>query len=80
MLSRLHSPNSTIYRTARELTETRRRIHASQAHGRRVAGRFRARAPGLTAFADNPHAGNSGKFKGSAQPCPQANPCPPHGG
>jgi hypothetical protein len=32
------------------------------------------------ALADNPHAGQSGKFKGSATPCGQANPCPPHGG
>jgi hypothetical protein len=33
-----------------------------------------------TAFADNPHAGKSGNFKGSATPCGQAQPCPPHGG
>jgi hypothetical protein len=32
-----------------------------------------------TAIAGNPHAGQSGNFKGSAGPCPQANPCPPHG-
>jgi Spy/CpxP family protein refolding chaperone len=32
------------------------------------------------AVADNPHAGNSGNFKGSATPCGQAQPCPPHGG
>jgi Spy/CpxP family protein refolding chaperone len=34
------------------------------------------------AFADNPHAGHSGKFKGSAKPCKQGNAqkCPPHGG
>jgi hypothetical protein len=33
------------------------------------------------AFADNPHAGQSGKFKGSATPCKQGNAqkCPPHG-
>ncbi len=33
------------------------------------------------AFADNPHAGASGKFKGSANPCKQGNAqkCPPHG-
>lgn len=29
------------------------------------------------ALADNPHAGKSGNFKGSATPCKQANPCPP---
>jgi hypothetical protein len=30
------------------------------------------------AFGDNPHAGNSGHFKGSATPCPQNGPqCPP---
>jgi hypothetical protein len=36
-----------------------------------------------TAFADNPHAGNSGHFKGSAGPCSTSsnNPnCPPFGG
>ena len=33
------------------------------------------------ALADNPAAGNSGHFKGSAQPCPQNQPqCPPQGG
>jgi len=32
------------------------------------------------ALADNPHAGQSGNFKGSATPCGQAQPCPPHGG
>jgi len=33
------------------------------------------------AFGDNPHAGNSGHFKGSATPCPQNQPqCPPQGG
>jgi hypothetical protein len=34
------------------------------------------------AFADNPHAGQSGNFKGSANPCKQGNAqkCPPHGG
>jgi hypothetical protein len=36
---------------------------------------------GLTAgvaFGDNPHAGNSGHFKGSATPCPQnQQQCPP---
>jgi Spy/CpxP family protein refolding chaperone len=34
------------------------------------------------AFADNPHAGNSGHFKGSAKPCKKGsnNPnCPPFG-
>ena len=33
------------------------------------------------AFAANPHAGDSGKFKGSANPCKQGNAqkCPPHG-
>jgi hypothetical protein len=32
-------------------------------------------------FGDNPHAGNSGHFKGSAQPCPQNQPqCPPQNG
>jgi hypothetical protein len=32
----------------------------------------------LTASADNPFAGNSGHFKGSAQPCPQnEQKCPP---
>jgi hypothetical protein len=31
-----------------------------------------------TAFAGNPHAGNSGHFKGSANPCPQnEQQCPP---
>jgi hypothetical protein len=45
-----------------------------------LPGAFALALPASTAFADNPHAGNSGKFKGSAQPCPQANPCPPHGG
>jgi len=45
-----------------------------------LAGAFALALPASTAFADNPHAGNSGKFKGSATPCPQANPCPPHGG
>jgi Spy/CpxP family protein refolding chaperone len=30
------------------------------------------------AFADNPHAGKSGHFKGSATPCPQyEQQCPP---
>jgi hypothetical protein len=29
------------------------------------------------ALADNPHAGKSGNFKGSATPCKQAKPCPP---
>jgi hypothetical protein len=33
-----------------------------------------------TAFAGNPHAGKSGNFKGSANPCFQANPCPPQSG
>ena len=33
------------------------------------------------AFGDNPHAGNSGHFKGSSNPCPQNQPqCPPQGG
>ena len=32
------------------------------------------------ALADKPHAGKSGNFKGSATPCGQAQPCPPHGG
>jgi uncharacterized protein YdeI (BOF family) len=35
------------------------------------------------AFADNPHAGNSGHFQGSAGPCTSStnNPnCPPFGG
>ena len=33
------------------------------------------------AVADNPHAGNSGHFKGSSQPCPQnSQQCPPQGG
>lgn len=32
------------------------------------------------ALADDPHAGNSGHFRGSAQPCPQNQPqCPPQG-
>lgn len=31
-----------------------------------------------TAFAGDPHAGKSGNFKGSATPCGQAQPCPPH--
>ena len=37
----------------------------------------------VAAFADNPHAGNSGHFKGSAKPCKKGsnNPqCPPFGG
>ena len=36
----------------------------------------------VAAFADNPHAGNSGHFKGSATPCKKGsnNPnCPPFG-
>jgi hypothetical protein len=35
-----------------------------------------------TAFADPPQAGNSGKFKGSSNPCQGGNQpqCPPHGG
>jgi hypothetical protein len=45
-----------------------------------LASAFALALPASTAFADNPHAGNSGKFKGSATPCGQANPCPPHGG
>jgi Spy/CpxP family protein refolding chaperone len=35
------------------------------------------------AFADNPHAGGSGKFKGSSNPCKNDGAdkkCPPHGG
>ena len=31
----------------------------------------------FAALADNPHAGKSGNFKGSATPCKQAKPCPP---
>jgi hypothetical protein len=32
------------------------------------------------ALADNPHAGQSGHFKGSANPCPQnQQQCPPQG-
>jgi hypothetical protein len=42
-----------------------------------------AAAVPVVASADNPHAGNSGHFKGSAQPCTDGtnNPnCPPFGG
>lgn len=47
-----------------------------------LAGAFALSAP-AAAFGDNPHAGNSGHFKGSAGPCAQSdnNPnCPPFGG
>lgn len=46
-----------------------------------LASAFALSAP-ATALADNPHAGNSGHFKGSAVPCKQSenNPnCPPFG-
>jgi hypothetical protein len=47
-----------------------------------LAGAFGLALPVSTAFADRPHAGGSGKFKGSANPCKQGNAqkCPPHGG
>ena len=47
-----------------------------------LAGAFAVAVP-AAAVADNPHAGQSGHFKGSAQPCQQSsnNPnCPPFGG
>ncbi|HXR60054.1 MAG TPA: hypothetical protein VN732_01895 [Solirubrobacterales bacterium] len=47
-----------------------------------LAGAFALSAP-AAALADNPHAGNSGHFKGSAGPCKQSdnNPnCPSFGG
>ena len=47
-----------------------------------LAGAFALSIPAAAA-ADNPHAGNSGHFKGSAKPCDQSsnNPnCPPFGG
>jgi hypothetical protein len=47
-----------------------------------LAGAFALSAP-AAAIADNPHAGDSGHFKGSAGPCKQSdnNPnCPPFGG
>jgi hypothetical protein len=46
-----------------------------------LSGAFALAAPAAAA-ADNPHAGNSGHFKGSAPPCKNsgANPnCPPFG-
>ena len=47
-----------------------------------LVGALAAAAP-AAAVADNPHAGGSGHFKGSAGPCKQSetNPnCPPFGG
>lgn len=42
-----------------------------------LAGAFALSSAGV-AFADNPHAGNSGHFKGSSGPCPQnQQQCPP---
>jgi hypothetical protein len=47
-----------------------------------LAGAFALSVPAAAA-ADPPHAGNSGKFKGSSEPCHKkdtGNPhCPPHG-
>jgi hypothetical protein len=46
-----------------------------------LAGAFALSVP-AAALADNPHAGNSGHFKGSAGPCSSStnNPnCPPFG-
>jgi hypothetical protein len=46
-----------------------------------LAGAFALSVP-AAALADNPHAGNSGHFKGSANPCKNSdsNPnCPPFG-
>jgi hypothetical protein len=45
-----------------------------------LAGGFALAAPAAALAQGNPHAGQSGKFKGSATPCGQAQPCPPHGG
>jgi hypothetical protein len=48
-----------------------------------LASAFALALPASTAFADRPHAGGSGKFKGSANPCKQGGAdkkCPPHGG
>src|SRR5205823_54242 len=47
-----------------------------------LAGAFAFSVSAATALADNPHAGNSGHFKGSAGPCDSGsnNPnCPPFG-
>jgi hypothetical protein len=47
-----------------------------------LAGAFALSVP-ASALADNPHAGNSGHFKGSSNPCKSStnNPnCPPFGG
>ena len=45
-----------------------------------LASAFALSAP-AAALADNPHAGNSGHFKGSAGPCPQnEQQCPPQNG
>jgi hypothetical protein len=47
-----------------------------------LAGAFALSVPAV-AIADNPHAGSSGHFKGSANPCTSSdsNPnCPPFGG
>jgi len=47
-----------------------------------LAGAFALSVP-AAAFADNPHAGGSGHFKGSSNPCgsSESNPnCPPFGG
>ena len=49
-----------------------------------LAAAFAVSVPAGAAFADNPHAGKSGKFQGSSGPCHEkdtGNPhCPPHGG
>jgi hypothetical protein len=47
-----------------------------------LSGAFALSIPAAAA-ADNPHAGNSGHFKGSANPCKQSSNnsnCPPFGG
>jgi hypothetical protein len=49
----------------------------------RTDGQLAALSVPAAAFADNPHAGKSGHFKGSSNPCKHSdsNPnCPPFGG